>query len=275
MTRRIASVAAKAKRNVMQMYTNVATGQQSGQGGTYALGPAVITGEGSTPATLRMSYYMPLAITWSDTATPVLRNSDTIFARGYKEIIRYETNTGAPWHHRRILFYWKNHDQSTAVLEEHRNSPVYLPDLTGPPAVVRPGYVRAFTMYSDIGSGTVRESLLNYLFRGAFGLDWSDSMIASVDTNRVQLVSDTTYRVSSGNASGVVKLRKLWYPLNHNYYYETDESGAGTNHSVIHATGTKGKGDLFVVDFFKPHSQTASTDTLSVRIQSTTYWREL
>jgi len=95
-----------------------------------------------------------------------------------------------------------------------------------------------------------------------------------VDTRRVDLKFDKVYRISSGNANGVFRERKLWHPMNKNLVYDDDESGAGENGGTFSVNDKRGMGDYFIVDIFQPGTGATATDYLQVTSATSLYWHE-
>lgn len=264
MTRRIVDAASTKKRDNMMGYTNVTLTNPGGIGGTYTTNSAVIPADNDARTGFKWSIYLPLAIGFDPANHLNTRSKPTVYYRGWKEVIKYETTSGLPWLHRRILFWLKDR-----ALAANLGALLYAPQYTSN------GYSRSFTVVPSTvptNEGSVR----SLLFKGNYTSDWIDPMLAAVDTNAVKLYSDTTYRISSGNDSGVTKIRKCWYPINRNFYYGYDESGSNPEaHDIYHVSGPKGPGDLLVVDFFRAHQGATSTDDLlSVRMETTLYWHE-
>lgn len=266
MNRRIANVASRRKSDNMEHFTNITTANQSGTGGTFALGPSVFIGDADSRTGFKATVYLPWAIGYDAAEHATSRANHTIFCRGYKEVIKYETSTSLPWSHRRIIFYMKHAQSAVDTLNKG-----YAPNFTSN------GYVRYTQAFatSAVAGGTQEGLLMELLFRGKYSTDWIDPMLATVDTRSIQLVSDTTYRISSGNANGATRVRKQWVPMNHNFYYDYDEADNDPEvNSRVHATGRLGRGDMYIIDFFRAHGTATSTDQLSFRTHATNYWHE-
>lgn len=181
--------------------------------------------------------------------------------RGLKENIEIQTSTGLPWQWRRITFTFKGLAQYigfSGVVENSNGFARYLYNINS-------------------GSSTdtqILNTLQALLFKGASQADWNDFRTAPTDNSRVTIKSDVTRIISSGNASGKLKLYKTWSPMNANLVYDDDEVGGGKSTSVFSVQSKQGMGDYWVVDYFQPGLGGTTSDQLSYAPTSTLYWHE-
>lgn len=199
------------------------------------------------------------------------RTATTCYMRGLSETLKYQTSTGVPWLHRRICFSVRGDNPFAYTL----------PADTAP--VVSTGFNRSETSdgwmrsWVDLNLNNTPQTYIaqrGLLFKGSEGRDWTDIMSASVDTRRVDVKYDKTYRISSGNANGVLRERKLWHGMNKNLVYDDDENGGSEESNVFSVSDKRGMGDYFIVDIFQPGSLATATDLLQVTSSSSLYWHE-
>lgn len=262
--RRILNTTSRKKRNGMLSWTNTSA---TGTSQPTQVGVSVVGNLGA--------FYV-----WSPTcqsldanslvANQASRTSTTCYMRGLSEHIRIQTSSGIPWFHRRICFTTKGLNPFNLLVSAD----------TSP--------VQGFAPYVDTSNGVERlwfneninsmQNTLNQqwgiLFRGENGRDWNDLITAPVDTARVSLKFDKTWTMQSGNASGLVRERKLWHPMNKNLVYDDDESGDIESARYYSTSAKPGMGDYYVVDIVQPGSGATSSDYLSITANSTLYWHE-
>nr|QCQ85281.1 capsid protein [Finch associated genomovirus 2] len=250
------------KRDTMMTWTNVREDATPGNN-DYTPGPARLNGD---PGTWYTFVFCPTARGVEDRdgvvgskAQTAMRTSTTVYAKGYRENINLSTISGRGWTWRRITFTMKgdslnlgNNDPNTSdVFRETSN-----------------GYMRLLA-YS---SATFRAQ--DIIFKGTQNVDWQDVMQAPIDTRRISLKSDRTYRISSGNADGVQRFIKRWYPMEKNIYYEDDETGDKMSSSPFAVENGHGMGDYYIVDFFRSNPGSTPTDVLRVDFNGTYFWHE-
>lgn len=182
-----------------------------------------------------------------------LREADLVFMRGLKERITVATDSAMSWRWRRICFTKKG--------------PLGLSVI--PALETSNGWQRGMYQLSTADQVALNTSL----FRGASGIDWSNPMIAKVDTQRVTIKSDVTRTLSSGNTLGKFFRFNHWYPMNHNLMYSNDEVGEGTSTDAFSTTGKAGMGDYYIVDLFQSIGASVN-DNLRFEPQATLYWHE-
>lgn len=181
-----------------------------------------------------------------DIVTPD-RNSSTPFYRGYSETITFTTNTEAPWRWRRIVFAAKGLQPEDSFSLTSR------------------GYTRVMLPWADAAT-------LSQLFKGRSGSDFNDLMDASTDRNRIRVLYDKTRTLRSGSGPHHHRF-KMWHPINKTIHYDEDEFANTEDTSPWSTTGSRGLGDVFILDLF--NSPISSTEnTLVIKPQGTLYWHE-
>jgi hypothetical protein len=195
----------------------------------------------------------------SDPNSKATRETDTIYARGFKERATLISNSPASWRWRRIVFACKGLNQLLGA------------GATG--LETSNGYVRLVPDYASASATTSRNNLEAILFRGNSLTDWINQITAKVDTQRVTLLSDKTRTLNSGNALGKYFKHSQWYPINKNIVYSNDENGEVENSSSVSTTAKPGMGDVFIADYFECSTNQA-TDTLFFEPECTFYWHE-
>ena len=200
---------------------------------------------------------------------PASRTASTIYAKGLAEHIRIQTSSGIPWFHRRICI-------TTRGVNEF-NTPGADPGVLAtqqPFTETSNGIQRLFLNTATNNAQNTLSGMLRILFKGAQNVDWTDPIIAPIDTARVTLKFDKTWTMQSGNSNGLVRERKLWHPMNKNVVYDEDETGQ-TQGSVYFSTESKaGMGDYYVIDVISAGAGATSTDQILLAANSTMYWHE-
>lgn len=112
------------------------------------------------------------------------------------------------------------------------------------------------------------------IFKGQQGKDWSDPLIAPLDTRQIDVKFDKTWTIRSGNEKGTVAERKLWHPMNKNLVYADDEDGKGELTDYFSVTDKQGMGDYYIYDMFIPGAGSSSGDYINITPSSTLFWHE-
>ena len=99
-------------------------------------------------------------------------------------------------------------------------------------------------------------------------------MVAKVDTRRVDLVSDKTTIINSGNDSGVFRKHYRWYGMNKNVVYDDDQIGDEQNTSAFSVTDKRGAGNFIILDIMRVHASGTGSDLLRFDAETTYYWHE-
>nr|QTZ83248.1 MAG: capsid protein [Gemykolovirus] len=196
------------------------------------------------------------------------RTATSCYMRGFSEHLRIQTNSQAPWFHRRICFAARGSvflGPSTGTgITPYR---AYYDDAAR-------GMTRHFLNSANNNTATFLDLMKSVLFKGTYNQDWNDLITAPVDNTRVDLKSDKTYLYRSGNAVGIVKEHKLWYPMNKTLVYDDDENG-DTEVSVYNSvTDKRGMGDYFIVDIIQSGENGGVSDLMRINATSSLYWHE-
>jgi hypothetical protein len=253
--RRVLSASTRKKKDVL------INGTGPPDGGGVALSEAQIGAD-------QIDQYIPTCPTFR----PILANGDakyvrqmqSIFFVGFKENLWITITGGTPFHHRRVVF--STTDRITRAA------------LPGNPVNGIMWQGSAFSLLD----GTNVALDIEILFEGLFNLDWSDPMLASIDTNKIKVWSDTRQTYNSGNDdSGRSRLISRWTPVKRAVIYDDEEAGyrADIDNSQVGNQSSpwsvdKGgvMGNLYVYNFFR--SASTSDDTLRIRTEAKVYWHE-
>lgn len=262
--RRIINIASTKKRDTLINLTNTST---SGADLTsIAVGRATLLGN-TTPTFL----WCPTSREpdTEQTGNPTTLSTGNPYFVGLKENLRIDTNSGRPWRHRRICFTTKQEvpfqqevDRATGVDWEPNVRDVTV------------GYVRPWiNLATSADYNTLTGLIRNIIFRGSIGSDYDNPMDAVVDRDRVTIKFDKTWVIRPQTSQGATTPRRLYHPMNSNFYYDQDEQGEKENYSAFHAATRKGMGDYYVLDLFDCFGGTSS-DALSIGGDSVLYWHE-
>lgn len=201
-------------------------------------------------------------------AEQAARTATTCYMRGLSEHIRIQTSSNQPWFWRRIVFTVKGPALRTySTLDTPVDPRQRIVDTTS-------GTQRL--LFNEL-INTTPNTINNHdaiIFKGAKGLDWTDVMLAPVDTRRVTLMYDKTRTFQTGNERGILKEFKLWHPFNKNLVYGDDESGDGEIGSAYSVESKPGMGDVYVMDLVGSGLGAASGDLMNFFTSSTLYWHE-
>lgn len=187
-----------------------------------------------------------------------IREADSTFAKGYKEMFTIQTNSGDPWTFRYIAFSYKGDYIVTAT-----GTQFYSPDpnssngtqMTRVCGVYQPGQL---------------VNLEEVLFQGAKGTDWTSEQVAPLDTQRVSILKDSKFIVRSGNDSGTTFRKNIYIPLNKNLRYAGDEESS----SYLSTGGKPGMGDLYVIVYANLGGSASTTSRATILFNGTYYWHE-
>ncbi|WGO62807.1 capsid protein [Genomoviridae sp.] len=246
--RAILNTSSRKKRNTMLSWANTSTTN----GASVTVGPGPLVVNGSTgyfgifcPTAMDLSTGNGLPNYFTNVAE---RTSTTCYMRGYAENLRIQTGSGLPWFWRRITFAAKSDDFLT-----------YAPGETGLIDTANPSYVDTSNGMERVWKNQLINNATNTLavwrtiiFKGAQDKDWSDLLTAPIDTTRVDLKSDSTQTIRSGNANGTVRLNKRWYHMNKNLTFDDDESGEVMTQSYQSVQDKRGMGDYFIWISYSP-----------------------
>jgi hypothetical protein len=263
--RSVLNTTSHKKRNGMLSWSNTTT---SGTFKNLSPGAAYIVG--SSPALFVWSPTMMNLDSTSLMRNPASRTSHTCYMKGLSEHVRIQTSNGVPWFHRRICFTMKGNNAFNTSIASDPNPTepniAYVDTSNGIERLLRNQFVNNVPL-----TVTAQYSIL---FKGVQNVDWDDPLIAPVDTSRVSLKFDKTWKLQSGNERGVVRERKLWHPMNKNLTYDDDENGETEVGSYFSTTSKEGMGDYYVIDYITAGVGGTSSDYMYFNCNSTMYWHE-
>lgn len=197
-----------------------------------------------------------------------VRTATSTYMKGLSEKIRIQSSSGLPWFWRRICFTAKGSDLSAF-------SPLDTPTSTSSRFLdTSNGIQRLFFNEVVNNQPNTTNNQDEIIFKGAKGVDWTDYMVAPIDTARVSLKYDKTRTFQSGNTLGVLREFKMWHPMNHNLQYADDESGDGEITRYYSVTSKVGMGDYYVMDIIQSGLGATASDLLNITSSSTLYWHE-
>jgi len=197
------------------------------------------------------------------------RTATTCYMRGFSEHLRVQTSSGLPWFHRRICFAirgpgpFNNFNKADTPTQAYQN---YVDTSNGMERLWL-----NLTINAAPNTYTDQKSLL---FKGNEGQDWNDPILAPLDTSRLDVKFDKTFVYRSGNASGTLRERKLWHPMNKNLVYGDDEAGEGLIDTYYSTSAKPGMGDYYIVDIVQGGVGGTASDILNIFSNSTLYWHE-
>lgn len=245
-------------------------------GGSVTIGPGPLVVNGTNNY---VGMFIPTAQDLNDSsgglgaiAEQAARTSTTCYMKGFAENIRIQTSSGIPWFWRRIIFSSKRptafntFSSSDTPTQTNSGNPGFVDTTNGMERL----YFNQFTNNANNTIGL----WYTFLFRGVQGKDWVDPLTAPVDPTRVNLRSDVSRTIRSGNASGTVRDFKTWVPMNRNLVYDDDESGDNETTAYLSVQDNRGLGDIYVFDIFIAGTGAGSGDLLQLTSTSSLYWHE-
>lgn len=263
--RYLLNVTSTKKRDTMRQWTNT---NSSGAPTSVVGAPAYVNGNTggvflwcATARDITDSTGEPNTVTNS-----MQRTATTCFMRGLSERIDIQSSSAVPWKWRRICFALKDPTLFASGTGATINYPGYLDSSHG--------YLRGWINALVNNDNPALSNLQSVLFQGAQNVDWSDAIMAKVDTRRVDLKFDKTRIIQSGNDTGVFKKYPHWHPMNKNLVYDDDERGESTVSSNFSVTDKRGMGDYVIMDIFNAHASASAADVLRIQSESTLYWHE-
>lgn len=261
--KRVLNLVSRKKRNGMLSWSNTLP---TGASRTPAIGPAYING--ASNGIFVWSPTMQSLVTGSvsnEFIDSSDRTSTTCYMRGLSETIRYQTSSPLPWFWRRICFTMK------AVLAPASTAPIN----TERPYVDTSNGIERFWLNLQVNdSNTYLTNVYALIFKGAVNQDWTDPIIAPLDSSRITVKYDRTITLKSGNSVGTVGEKKFWHGMNKNLVYDDDEQGSSTSTSYQSVTSKAGMGDYYIIDIFAAGAGGGSGDILRIDANSTLYWHE-
>lgn len=261
--KRILTITSRKKRNGMLSWTNTTP---AGSLTTPSASNYNVRGDvGGRSLWLATAMDLSSSPTSNNTiAQQAARTATTCYMVGLSEHIRIQTNSNVPWFWRRICFTVRGSEFLTA----------FGTDTFSPYVETSNGMQRLFrNMLLESNSQTI-DAQDSILFKGVRGVDWTDQIIAPVDTGRVTVKFDKTWTLKSGNESGTVVERKLWHPMKQNLVYGDDENGEREDTSFFSSRSKAGMGDYFVMDFISGGALANASSVLLLQSNATLYWHE-
>lgn len=199
-----------------------------------------------------------------------MRTATTAYMVGLSEKLRIQSSSGLPWMWRRLCIRLRGLDGNFQVAASTDTpTSTYSPFLE-----TSNGYQRVWLNETiNAQSNTINQQLA-LIFKGTSGVDWNDVMIAPTDNRRVDVAFDHTWKLHSGNASGVFTEKNLWHPMRKSLVYADDEQGEIENSSAFSVTGKSGMGDYYIVDLVQPGLGGSATDVITISSTASLYWHE-
>lgn len=261
--KRVLNITSKKKRNGMLSWSNTTP---TGGSQPTAIGPAYING-----STGGLFLFSPTAqnLTTGGTVNLVVdvadRTSTTCYMKGFSEHIRIQTSSPIPWFWRRVCFTLKGQPFAASTTPTNPELP-YLDTSNG--------MERLWLNIGINNSTAYYNSITALLFKGVSQKDWTDPLIAPLDTSRITVKFDKTWTIKSSNAAGAVTEKKLWSPMNHNLVYDDDENGKDMDSRYTSVNAKPGMGDYYVMDYFSSGTGGGTGDLIKIDSNSTLYWHE-
>lgn len=191
------------------------------------------------------------------------RTSTECYMKGLSERVRVVTSGADEWEWRRITFCFRGPGISS----------IQTPNFINTDGVYRLLY-NASQDSTGTNASLLQSTVYGILFAGVFQRDWDDPMIAGIDKLRVDLKSDRTRFIRSGNQNPVSKIYKNWYPMNKNIFYDDDENGPSENSSSYSVADKRGMGDYYVLDIVRCTNPSSGGAQLFFETDTTLYWHE-
>lgn len=225
---------------------------------------------------------------WSPTSRPIndntasenTRSSRDVYHKGFREVIRVESNSSSPWFWRRIVLETKEDDFSYLATDEDfptRPPHAFVPWFQGSAGISRLWYNQYGNrdQPSDPRIDVVIGEVAGAVFEGTRNTDWFDTLDAKVDTDRYKLRYDRKITLQSQSNEGFIRKLKFYHPMESTMYYDHDESGGGTgNQSVVCTQSKKGMGNIYIIDIIEGGFSSDDTDVLRISAESCAYWHE-
>jgi len=215
--------------------------------------------------------YMPLE---EQEQTRQSRNKPDIYFRGCVDRWLLNTNDTEfnTWTHRRIVFWSNERYDFAANIQSSVSSDTFFRPLN-----------KQFPL-----DGAEAQELMEVIFQGTRGIDYTSWNTAAVDTRRVRLVYQKTNVMRPDNAQTIQRRWTNKMFVNKTIKYDDEETGghdrdpgpssfAGSPWSV---TNSKSPGNLYILDMFMlgvagaSDAELAGTVFPQVGLDSIVYWHE-
>lgn len=258
----------KKKKDTMLSYA--ATAVNPDPNSTTVSGPLKITG--STTNTYHSGVHMTLQCPTyrnlhpSNAAYTALRTSSRPFLKGLAEHYEIIPDDNSVWRHRRVVFATKSRFVESVMA-----------NIGAQPDSVTLSTARQFRDMSGTTTGNytnLQAQLYDVVFKGVDTLDWRNPFIAPLDSARIDILSDKTYQIYSGNDMGRSRIKKFYTPINKTIQYDDEENGISVSPSSLSVMDKRGMGNMFVLDLFHCENQGDAASSLSIQSQQTLYWHE-
>ncbi|UOK20986.1 capsid protein [Chifec genomovirus UA13_98] len=261
----ILNLTSRKKRDTMLTWSNTSSG---GGQQTTAQNPAFVNGiNGGFFLWAATARDLTTGTSLSTISLESARTATTCYMRGLSEKVRIQTNSGIPWFHRRICFTYKGQTPFLGTFSGDTGASNQFLENSD-------GMTRLWFNNNINGTPNYINQCYGVLFKGAQGVDWSDTITAPLDTRRVTVKYDKTWTMQSGNTNGIVRERKLWHPMNKNLVYDDDEAGTAESTSYVSTESKAGMGDYYVVDIIQAGTGGSTSDLLQIQSTTSLYWHE-
>lgn len=179
------------------------------------------------------------------TDTNHIRERSDIYFKGFSEKWSINIGAAAQLYWRRIMF-WSNdrYDVAAPIQSAFAEDTYFRP--------LRP---------MQFANSEPDRAIINLIFRGVQGVDWTQYINAPVDTKRIRLHSDKTTKLEAkigvtnisedDELTGVGYFRRSKTAfVNKSLTYADEEAGTDDTSSPWQATGGRSQGNLYVFDLF-------------------------
>ncbi len=136
------------------------------------------------------------------------------------------------------------------------------------------GWTRVVSNANGPTPSNIMNSLVDLLFKGRQGIDWTNFFNAKTDNSRLTIKYDHTTAIRSGNANGIMRQYNRWHPMNKTLVYDDDENGTRQSEGFLSTQGRAGMGDYYVIDIIAAGSGSTISDVLTFNPSATLYWHE-
>lgn len=272
MTRkRLITTMSNKKRDLM--ISAAATGVNPSPQNTRVVGSPLVMNSttGNSTTNVHLTMYMPSyrGLVPNNYSYLAARTSTRTWVKGISEIYSMVPSDLSAWWWRRIVVSYKGdwNNTTSAMFQQ-----------IGAQGATGGTTYRGFADLTGDSSGSFTalfDSVNDILFRGVKSTDWTNPILAPVDTSRVTKISDVTRVISSQNDAPRPKTVKTYVAINKTLQYDDEENGTSVTPSFMAVENKIGIGNIYVFDLFHcpaPLSTTASQ--LQVSSSMTYYWHE-
>jgi len=214
-----------------------------------------------TVANVTHRYLVP-----NNAAYRAFRTSTSTYVKGFSQTYTIIPSSSTCWWHRRIMFASKDLF-SNAELGQSVGVQPFPNSITNVP-------MRDLGNITEGPYNDFRNSVLDKLFAGTGGVDWTSPFRAKTDKTRVTIISDRSFNYSSNNEAPKPVVRRVYDSINKTVVYDDEEDGLTIDPSPHSVDSKRGLGNIFVADFYFCPAPDDPDDALTVSSQSTYYWHE-